>query len=112
MLLLLVTACGGKGPTDASKARFAVDFTTDAPATCTRPCARFEWIDRGTVADSRLRIAIQVQRVPTPGISSLSDIVSLTRAGTFSDPTTSLGYQTSARGDFFERVGDGGRANH
>jgi hypothetical protein len=66
---------------------------------------RLMWVDQGSTSQGLLKIAVQLQNIPSRGIASVSDILSGTAAGTFSDPTTAFEFSTSNAGDFFERLG-------
>src|SRR5437870_12813650 len=65
-------ACGGSSPAAPSSPRFQVTFTSQAPDRCSGPCLRLAWVDSGAVAQRLLKIAVQVQNIPTRGISSAS----------------------------------------
>jgi hypothetical protein len=101
---LLISACGGSSPTSPSS-RLQVTFTSQAPDRCTSACLRVAWVDQSSASQGLLRIAIQVQGIPTRGISSVSNILSGWKEGTFSDPSSALVFSASAPGDFFERLG-------
>lgn len=68
------------------------------------PAARLERSRQRRLA-GLLRIAVQVQNTPARGISSVSNILSGTAVGTFSDPSPALVFGTSSLGDVFERLG-------
>jgi hypothetical protein len=104
---LLVAACGGgSSPTSPSQSRLQVAVTTQAPDRCSGPCLRLAWIDQGSVgSQGLLRIAVQVQNIPSRGISSVSNILSGIAVGTFSGSSPALAFSTSSAGDFFERLG-------
>jgi hypothetical protein len=104
--LLGLSACGGRsGPTAPSSARFQVSFTSKSPERCSGPCLRLAWVDQGSTSQGVLKIAVQVQNIPTRGISSLSNILSGTATGTFSKPTSAFMFSGWTAGDFFEHVG-------
>jgi hypothetical protein len=48
---------------------------------------------------------VQVQNIPSRGISSVSNILLGIAVGTFSAPSPALAFSTSSPGDFFERIG-------
>jgi hypothetical protein len=48
---------------------------------------------------------VQVQNIPTRGISSVSNILSGKASGTFSQSSSSFVFSTWSAGDFFERLG-------
>jgi len=57
------------------------------------------------VSEELVKLAIQVQSIPSPGLSSVENILSGTIAGTFSQSTPALTFSIHAAGDFFERLG-------
>lgn len=98
-------ACGGKSSPTAPSSGFQVTFTSQAPERCTGACLRLAWVDPGSVSQSLLKIAVQVQNIPARGLSSVSNILTGKISGTFSEPITSFVYSTWNAGDFFERLG-------
>jgi hypothetical protein len=105
-MVLLASACGGgSSPTSPSSLRLQVAFTSQAPDRCSGPCLRLAWVDQSSTSQGLLKIAVQMQNIPARGISSVSNILSGTAVGTFSDPTPALVFSTSSAGDFFERLG-------
>src|SRR5947209_12434928 len=105
MVATTLHACGGSSPTAPSSPRFQVTFTSQAPDRCSGPCLRLAWVDSGAVAQQLLKIPVQVQNIPTQGISSASNILSGKVSGTFSQSSSSIVFSTSNAGDFFERLG-------
>ena len=101
---ILLKGCSAKGPTTPST-RFQVSFTSQAPDRCPGPCLRLAWIDSNSVAQGLLKLAVQVQNIPTRGISNVTDILSGRTAGTFSESSRALAFRSFSAGDFFERLG-------
>jgi hypothetical protein len=66
---------------------------------------RFEWVERDSLGQDLLKLALRAQAVPGQGISSASGILSGKRAGTFAETSNSLRFERWERGDYFERVG-------
>lgn len=62
-------------------------------------------MDQGSSAQGLLKIAEQVQNIPARGIPNISNILSGTAAGSFSDPTPAFVFSAWSAGDFFERLG-------
>jgi hypothetical protein len=103
--ILLASGCGGGSSPTSPSSHLQVAFTSQAPDRCSGPCMRLAWVDQGSTAQGLLKIAVQVQNIPARGISSVSNILTGTAAGTFSDPTPAFEFSTSNAGDFFERLG-------